>query len=170
MSKIPHAALASALVVVVGAGLGIPAASAKPPEGKGGLDLEYLATMKGACSRLVLGGQDLSGACVPKIVNQVYRSGRTGFTFVAGEQTIVSFSGMGQDQTHDNPDQANQPIDKVTFTQPGSGPAAEPATGVCSYTNPYKGPSTVKCVAKTARGEFSATFVSDGAEPSMMKF
>jgi hypothetical protein len=170
MPKRHPAAAALAVVVGLGAGLCASGASANPPQATGALDLAYLATMKGACSRLVMGGQDLSGACQPQILNQVYRSGRTGFTFVAGDKAIVSFSGMGQDQTHDNPDEANQPIDKVTFTQIGADTKAEPATGVCSYTNPYKGPSTVKCVAKTARGEFSATFVSDGAEPAVTKF
>ncbi len=149
------------------------AAYAKPEKAPTGLaGLEYLATMDGQCSRLVLGGKDASSACEPHVLNEVFKSGRVGFTFVAKDGTVVSFSGQGPKQVKLDPDTVSQPLDTVILTQAGAKtpPAAAKGTGACTYTNPMKGPSHINCSARTEHGQFEAVFVSDGQPPTFKTF
>ena len=134
--------------------------------------LDDIATMNGKCSKLVFAGHDGSKACVPKVINDVHKDGRVGFTFVVGDLAVVTFSGMGQQQVKDAANTASQPLDEVVFTLTGTGakPNTIKAAGVCTYTNPYAGPGKVDCTAHTSQGLFEAAFVSDGRPPSMQKF
>jgi hypothetical protein len=125
--------------------------------------------MNGTCQRLIIAGNDASSSCQGKLTNTMYRTGRSGFTFLAGDVAVVTFSGA------DSPakgDQAVIRLDKVIFTLVGTGtePNVVNATGSCSYTNPYAGPSHVSCSASTKAGRFSASFVSDGAPPDLQEF
>jgi hypothetical protein len=133
--------------------------------------LDYVATMNGKCSHLVYGGRDGSKACVPKVVNDVHKDGRTGFTFLDGNIAVVTFSGAA-DQVKDDPNTVTQPLDEVvlTLTGPGASPKTIKVTGSCLYTNPYAGPGKVDCTAHTGQGSFEASFVSDGQAPSMQRF
>jgi hypothetical protein len=134
--------------------------------------LDYVATMNGKCSRLVFAGRDGSRACLPKVVNDVHKDGRVGFTFLVGNLAVVTFSGLGQQQVKDSADVVNQPLDTVIFTLIGTGtaPNAIKAVGLCTYSNPYAGPARVSCSAHTSSGVFEAQFRSDGREPSMQRF
>lgn len=134
--------------------------------------LESLAAMHGACTRLSGPGRDFSGLCGPTLINETFRSGRTGFTFLGGESAEFAFSGMGPRQVKLTPDKVFQPIDSLILTLNGPPPQSNrlPATGGCTYSNPYAGRSHVSCVAHTARGDFRAAFVSDGREPTIKRF
>jgi hypothetical protein len=132
-------------------------------------NLSAIAIMNGRCSQLVFAGKDATRACVGKITNTMYKTGRAGFVFMAGDLAVITFSGA------DSPargDQATVRLDKVIFTLVGMGtePNAIPATGTCTYTNPYAGPSRINCSASTKEGKFSGAFVSDGAEPDIQRF
>jgi len=133
--------------------------------------LDYVATMNGTCSHLVFGGRDGSKACLPKVVNDVHKDGRTGFTFLVGDLAVVTFSGAAQ-QVKDDANTVTQPLDEVVFTLTGTGasPKTIKAAGVCTYTNPYAGPGKVDCTAHTSQGSFEASFVSDGRAPSIQRF
>jgi hypothetical protein len=146
-----------------------PAASA-PAKSSGNLDnLAGLAMLNGTCSKLVVAGHDESEACVGKLSNTIYRTGRTGFVFVAGDTAVVTFSGM---DTPVKGDVGSVRLDHVIFGLMGTGtdPNSLTATGSCRYTNPYAGPSHVDCTASTKIGRFSASFVSDGEGPDMQRF
>jgi len=133
--------------------------------------LDYVATMNGTCSHLVYGGRDGSKACVPKVVNDVHKDGRTGFTFLVGDIAVITFSGVAP-QVKDDANTVTQPLDEVvlTLTGPGAAPKTVKAAGSCTYTNPYAGPGKVDCTAHTSQGSFEASFVSDGQTPSMQRF
>jgi hypothetical protein len=131
--------------------------------------LQAVAILNGNCTQLSFAGKDATRACVGKITNTMYKTGRTGFVFMAGDLAVITFSGA------DNPaqgDQATVRLDKVIFTLVGTGtePNVIPATGNCRYTNPYAGPSRITCSASTKDGKFSGAFVSDGAEPDIKEF
>lgn len=148
------------------------ASASGPTVARAALGLDYIATMDGQCSRLLVGGKDASKACGPKVLNTVYKTGRVAFTFVAGDLATVTFGGMGQQQVKDSADVASQPLDNVVFTLIGTGTAPNKvkAAGVCTYSNPYVGPSRITCSAHTAQGVFAGSFVSNGRTPSMQRF
>ncbi|HEY0625448.1 MAG TPA: hypothetical protein VGD10_01820 [Allosphingosinicella sp.] len=131
--------------------------------------LDGLAVMNGTCGRLILGGRDVSSGCESRVTNSMYKGGRTGFTFLAGDVAVVTFSGA------DTPAKGNHAtvrLDRVIFTLNGAGtkPNVVPASGTCTYTNPYAGPSRINCSASTNNGAFSASFVSDGEPPIIERF
>lgn len=163
-----------AAVFVAQMGMAVPglAVAAAHHSRRSALDLDYIAMMDGRCERLVLAqGPDASSRCEPHLMNEVFKSGRVGFTFMVGDLAVVSFSGTGQ-QVKDDPNTASQPVDRVTFTLIGTGtpPNVIPAAGVCTYTNPYAGPSHVTCSAHTSNGNFEGAFVSDGHDPKIKHF
>ena len=132
-------------------------------------NLAAIALLQGTCGHLVVGGKDASSRCEGKLTNSIYKTGRSGFTFLVGDLAVVTFSGA------DSPakgDQATVRLDKVIFTLVGTGtpPNVVPATGTCTYTNPYAGPSHVNCSAATKSGSFSASFVSNGEPPDLQRF
>lgn len=132
-------------------------------------NLRAVAMMHGTCGKLVMAGEDVSEGCQGLITNTMYKTGRTGFVFTAGDVAVVTFSGAGAPAQGD---QASARLDKVIFTLIGTGtePNVLPATGTCTYTNPYAGPSRINCSATTKIGRFSGTFVSDGEEPDIKQF
>jgi len=133
--------------------------------------LSQLATMNGRCTSLTFAGKDGSKACQPKVVNSVHTDGRVGFTFLVGDIAVITFSGVAP-QVKDTANIATQPLDTVIFTLTGMGtpPNDLKAAGVCTFSNPYAGPSKINCTAHTSNGIFRATFVSDGKEPSIQDF
>ena len=158
-------------LVVYGSGGKVANAASERPAGSPA-SLGYVATMNGRCSHLVFAGRDGSTACTPKVINDVHKDGRVGFTFLVSDLAVITFSGMGQQQVKDAADVATQPLDTVIFTLTGTGTAPKTieAAGVCTYSNPYAGPAKVVCSAHTGEGLFEATFLSDGREPSMHHF
>lgn len=132
-------------------------------------NLHAIAIMQGTCHRLVIGEKDASSNCESKLTNTMYKTGRSGFTFLVGDLAVVTFSGA------DSPAKGNSAsirLDKVIFTLIGTGtePNVVPATGTCTYTNPYAGPSRVHCSASTESGRFSGSFVSNGQPPDIQEF
>jgi hypothetical protein len=63
-------------------------------------------------------------------------------------------------------------VDRILFAVSASDaqPMTIPARGNCSYSNPYIGPARINCSALTQNGQFSASFLSDGREPSSQAF
>ena len=132
-------------------------------------NLHAIAMMDGKCAQLTFAGQDGTQRCEGKITNTVYKTGRSGFTFLIGDLAVITFSGA------DSPakgDQATVRLDKVIFTLIGTGtkPNVIPASGSCTYTNPYAGPSRINCSATTGDGKFSGSFVSNGQPPDIQEF
>lgn len=132
-------------------------------------NLAGIAILNGSCTQLTVGGKDATHACEGKITNTMYKTGRTGFIFMVGDLAVVTFSGADSPAKGDH---ASVRLDKIIFTLVGTGTAPNviPATGSCSYTNPYAGPSRINCSASTKDGKFSGSFVSNGAEPDIQRF
>jgi hypothetical protein len=137
-------------------------------------NLDGFAVMNGTCRRLIVAGKDLSKDCMGKVTNTMYEStGRTGFLFVTRSgNVVVNFTGMDTPAVGDH---AASVLDHVIFTQGKTGSKRAEhngyrATGTCTYTNPYAGPSHINCSASTKKGLFSASFVSDGKPPGIERF
>lgn len=132
-------------------------------------DLTAIVFLKGKCGNLMIADEEFSRGCQAKIMNTVYKSGRTGFTFFHGDFDLFTFSGV------DNPaigNRASVSLDRVLLA-PGGKEEDQVrllATGTCTYTNPYAGPSHVNCRAFTKLGTITASFVSDGQEPDITRF
>ena len=131
-----------------------------------------MVLVRGACGpELMRYGQTVADPSCKALINTVYRNGRTGFYFTAG-RSMLTFSGI-EPQINQGPDDIIQPVDLILVTQmttdePGQ-PELLPASGRCSFSNPFRGiPTTVQCEAETARGRFAATFDHDGSEPSLL--
>src|SRR5690349_11485706 len=111
-------------------------ALAAPPAVAGAQDrdlgnLHAIAIMNGTCQRLIMGDKDASSGCEGKLTNTMYKTGRSGFTFLVGDLAVVTFSGA------DSPAKGNMAtirLDKVIFTLIGTGtkPNVVPATGTCT--------------------------------------
>lgn len=130
-------------------------------------NLAILATMNGKCHKLIIGDADASEICEDVVTNAAYKTGRSSFQFVA-ENKVVGFYGT------DNPakdDQAVLKVERVTLNlMMGMPSTSAPASGTCTYSSPYAGPSLIQCTAISLGKTFSATFVSDGQEPSVKEF
>lgn len=133
---------------------------------------DYITTMNGTCTRLIVADADATRACAPRVTNEVFRNGRTGFTFTESDFAVVSFSGIGKMQIKDDPNKVTQAVDTVIFTLIGMGTAPNKvkAAGICTNTNPNSGPVTIWCSAYTAQGQFEGTFLSDGQDPIIKQF
>ncbi|MGU3537158.1 hypothetical protein [Methylobacterium sp. A54F] len=127
-----------------------------------------MALAQGACERLVIGGRDETGACTGRLMNTTYPDGRVGFYFVTRDGAALTFTGMGSSQVKPDTDTAVQPVDAVIVGLAGK-PERRPAVGTCRFTNPYKGPGTVRCRAETDRGAFEGAFTTDGAKSSILR-
>jgi hypothetical protein len=133
-----------------------------------GRDVPVLATVRGTCERLVIGGRDLTGQCTGTLLNTSYATGRVGFYFVTNDGGALTFTGMGTSQVKPDQDTALQPVDGVIFGFKGQFDKAK-AVGTCRYTNPYARPGTIRCRAETQGGVFAADFVTDGKPPEVAK-
>ncbi len=123
-----------------------------------------LATMRGKCHKLLIPGADVTSICHSAIANFIYPTGKSSFQFVANDKASIGFFGTDSKAVNGK---AILLVEKITFNLlMGAGPTSATASGTCTYTNPYDGPSLVQCSARTEQGLFEATFVSDGSEPS----
>ncbi|GLS45275.1 hypothetical protein [Methylobacterium brachythecii] len=142
----------------------VGAASALPKTA----EVPTLATVKGTCERLVIGGQDVTGQCSGTLLNTSYATGRVGFYFVTSDGAALTFTGLGSSQVKPDPDTAVQPVDGVIFGFKGQYDR-EKAVGICRFTNPNDRPGSVNCSAETRGGKFSADFTTDGKPPEIVK-
>jgi hypothetical protein len=148
---------------------GISSISAEASEVHADNPLDYIAISQGTCIKLLFAGHDGTAKCKGLLLNEVFRDGRSGFTFTVGDLAVISFSGFGSKQVKDSPDKVTQPIDTVIFTLIGVGtpPNRIMAVGTCTFSNPNVGPMLVRCSSHTENGLFEATFRSDGHAPSI---
>ena len=133
-------------------------------------NLAGVIILKGDCSRLTMAGNVASPYCKGMATNTSYKTGRSGFVFLAVDSAIVTFSGKDNPAVGDN---ASITLDKVIFSLVGLGTAPNSinAKGTCTYSNPVGGRrARIVCNATTTSGAFNATFVSDGSEPDVKEF
>jgi hypothetical protein len=145
--------------------------AASPASSQNGLDnLSSVATMNGACERLVVRGADITSQCQGHVINSAHTDGRSGFAFFQAGSAVISFAGQDSAAVGDR---ATLHVDMVLIAAADSAqvpkPEVIPASGACEYTNPYAGVSTVTCTATTSQGEFRALFRSDGREPDVQR-
>lgn len=149
-------------------GLVLAAGAAAPASAQDLSNVQSLVFLTGTCERLVIAGRDATADCRGTAVNLNYRTGRTSFAFQDGEARMVSFTGLGAPAEGDV---ARHALDGITIAaSPGPTVTAEPATGSCEYSNPYRGRSYIRCAATTAAGAYSVAFASDGRPPQITEF
>ncbi len=125
-----------------------------------------LATMDGTCHKFIMNGDDVTEFCEGKIVNVAYPDGHSSFMFLLKDKALISFYGTDSRAIGNK---ASIRVEKITINLLlGIPPTGDAATGVCTYSNPYAGPSLVECEASLNGHVFKVTFVSDGREPSIM--
>lgn len=133
---------------------------------KGLEDLSAIAMLTGSCEKLVMAGNDMSEHCHTNILQSIYKTGRTGFTIGIGDKgTVVTFSGIEGAKPDVN--SQLQSVDKIIFNLniEGVPPSVTSATGSCSYSNPYLGPTTISCQATNGGEAYLLQFRTDGSEP-----
>jgi hypothetical protein len=124
-----------------------------------------IGTMNGKCHKLLIGAADASSICEDKIINVAYLTGKSSFQFIAKDRAVVGFFGSDDKAMGDN---AVLSVEQISLNMlMGTPSTISAASGTCTYSNPYAGPSLIQCSAKTTEGRFEATFVSDGQEPEL---
>jgi hypothetical protein len=154
---------AASAMIAVGPSMGVGQAQVTQ-------DVNSLARFSGHCENLVLGDDDLSSQCDGVLLNTHYEDGRSGFTFVARDVTSATFSGPDHVAAGD---EATVELDRVVFLSlhlKEATPVTLPATGSCVFSNPDIGRAKVTCTARTGRGGFRASFVSNGLPPKIERF
>jgi hypothetical protein len=87
------------------------------------------------------------------------------FVFSAGDRT-VGFSGDGRAATRTGDGQAHFSVQFLSIGRgQGDLDVVMPADGICRFGDPYSGPATLECNAKSQLGTISARFVTDGRPP-----
>ena len=124
-------------------------------------------TMQGACTRLVIAGDDLSGVCKGTLMNLVTRN-RASFDFAAQDGRTLSFSGNGAQQERTEDSDPLQPINLVIAgngsTAGGTGGVVQTpllAIGTCRFSSPEPGKTAIDCEASSPDGKsFAGSFVA----------
>ncbi|MCL6709757.1 hypothetical protein M8R20_22450 [Pseudomonas sp. R2.Fl] len=125
-------------------------------------------TFSGECLKVTMGKQDMTRACTGMLGGSSHKDGRTGIYFMLANNHILTFSGApnGTDR------RGGFTVDRVVFN---TGEEAVPAqtlraTGRCSYTDPSRGPVTVRCAGALGEGTaFVASFRTDGTAPQAVR-
>ena len=127
-----------------------------------------MTMLDGRCHDFTFIDSDASSLCEPSVINFAYQSGKSSFQFVLRDKAIIGFFGTDSEA---NGDEAVLAVESITLNLMMGEPSQNlPASGQCRYTNPYAGPSLIRCEAKTNLGTISSIFVSDGAEPQVQEF
>ncbi|MDB5669713.1 MAG: hypothetical protein JWO25_672 [Alphaproteobacteria bacterium] len=131
-------------------------------------EIATISVLTGECQKLVVGGVDQSSICAGRTANFAYRSGHSSFQFAGGDVVAIGFYGTDHEAQGD---EAFITVERLSLNaMKGSPSTSIPASGKCSYTNPYAGPSRIQCSAISSGKVYSATFVSDGGEPAIQRF
>lgn len=121
--------------------------------------------LSGKCSKLIAADKDVSKRCNGEVASVTFPDGTVMFIFSFGK-TMVGFSGDSRKTVGDRAKGvATLP---VNFAYTGFGkPTPMKATAAsCRFGNPTSGkPAAVICTAKTAKGVFAGSFLSDGKPP-----
>jgi hypothetical protein len=128
--------------------------------------LNYLMTIKGVCSKLLVNGEVLP--CKNFLIHTEYQDGRIGFYFLeeGGSGKVLTFSGSGLKQKKLSENVRIQPIDGVIQKN-----GILNVSGECYFENPYVGKAIIKCVAVNPVGvQFEGHFLTDGSEPQIKDF
>lgn len=147
--------------------LGLALATSASAQDSPAENLKYVATLTGKCHEFVLDGVDASDRCENVLVNAAYRGSKSSFQFTLKDQAVFGFYGSDTKATGDK---ATLIVEKMTLNLLlGTPPTNGPATGKCTYTNPYAGPAVVRCTVASNGMNITALFVSDGSEPSIVE-
>lgn len=122
---------------------------------------------RGACQSLTAPDGDVSQACAPALINNLYSDGYVGYSFIRIDpathaQSAISFFG---DSTGQSP--GALAVQGVILNGAAGGAQDMEARGTCTRFGPDDGAQTVNCEATTDDGMYTATFVSDGSKPQV---
>ncbi len=154
-----------AATMMMGGLASVPAAA----QGMG--DLNGVAMVTGTCERLVVAGEDMTNTCEGRLIQSIYRTGRTGFTVNIGSGGAITFSGIEGEKP--DADSQLQSVDKVIVNggKDGGPISSKDVTGSCFYENPFKGPAVTKCEGSDAeKGAYVLQFRTDGTPPKLLNY
>ncbi|MBX9859855.1 MAG: hypothetical protein K2Y20_09735 [Sphingomonas sp.] len=154
-----------AITVMVASSAGDAQTSA--PSGRADFDrmLSGITTIKlsGSCKRLVTPEGDQTPLCDNELINLAFASGNSSFIATMKGKGGITF--RGRDSAAKG-DVATLKVSTILVTGADVAPFVSlNAKGVCTYTNPNKGPVQVNCTANTDAGKYELSFVSDGTLP-----
>lgn len=131
-----------------------------------GRALNYLMSLEGGCSKLLVNGEKLK--CKNALIHTEYADGRIGFYFLEDvvNGQILTFSGSGLEQKALSENVRIQPVDGVIQLD-----GFLNVFGECYFENPFIGPANLKCEAVDATGmQFQGHFLTDGLPPIIKDF
>ena len=131
-----------------------------------GRALNYLMSLEGGCSKLLVNGEKLK--CKNALIHTEYADGRIGFYFLEDvvNGQILTFSGSGLEQKALSENVRIQPVDGVIQSD-----GFLNVFGECYFENPFIGPANIKCEAVDATGmQFQGHFLTDGLAPDIKDF
>jgi hypothetical protein len=145
------------MAVMLSAGASLAGAATAADAG-----LKSTTEIVGKCTMATLLGKDITSRCYGLASDIEFRSGRIGFEFHAGGNTVLRFSG-GKDDTSVKGQRVVQ-IDAVDLEQAGEDQGKEPASGTCTEDGDISQPSIIHCRVTTDQGlvEFSV----DSTQPA----
>ncbi len=122
-----------------------------------------ITVLRGNCAQLVIGEDDLTSKCEQKLLQTAVNEQNIDFYFSTTDGRLYIFNGT--DGVNPSPDTDITQINKVIFSENEKN-TDYPASGRCSYGNPYKGRTTVLCSGTLQDNRrFDATFITDGQPP-----
>lgn len=128
--------------------------------------MQVMFMFHGTCDRLTLPEGDRTHDCHPTAGHMIYKTGRGAYWFSIPQRALISFSGMNE--TTDE-DRGTLNLDLVTVSSSLDAKiSGGPASGSCTFFNPWKGRAYVRCQAHTKGGDYSAAFTTDGQPPQQI--
>ena len=119
--------------------------------------------LNGTCKLLMTPEGDQTHDCEPVLINMAFASGNSSFIVTIKDKGGITFRGKDSAAVGDT---ASLSVSTILITGTSFAPAIElKATGRCTYTNPNAGPVHVECSAKTDRGTYQLSYISDGVWP-----
>ena len=129
--------------------------------------------MKGLCRHMTMNGEELK-PCKGTLASFSYDDGRQSFIFANGSlttqdtQMTITFSGNAQGQVAQADGSVTRPVDLVISGSTPQNMTDHPATGTCTFSDPFAGVAKISCQAKTDTANWTGEFITDGGKPDVV--
>jgi hypothetical protein len=142
-----------------------PAQTGSSPKSMGAINslgVEDATNIPGTCQRLVLVNEDLTSGCSGMSMISNTSNGRLQISAFLNTGSTAMFSGTDLPNPDANTDAIK--IDRIYLNSAGKPgePVILPATGTCTYTNPYSAPLKVSCRVTAYEESYRYDFLASG--------
>lgn len=120
--------------------------------------------LSGTCQKLVVAGNDITGGCQPTVARAL-GSGGMRFDFPVLDAATISLTGRSIPNPASGIGSIAVSQVTMTLTKEGVPPQSKPASGRCTFADPYQGVMTIRCVGSFEREPFDIVFRTDGRIP-----